>query len=110
MVKPRKGSAQIVRTRPLVVKLGGSLIDSLPNLVPVLCRSPRPVLVVPGGGTFADSIRRLDLRDETTSHWMAVAAMDQYGLLIASQGIPATDQLQAPEESTVLLPYRCVRW
>jgi aspartokinase-like uncharacterized kinase len=47
-----------------------------------------PLVVVPGGGPFADAVRdqsaRLVLSDEA-SHWMAVIAMDQYAHLIASR-------------------------
>ena len=109
MRKSHQVPANKNRVWPIVVKLGGSLITSLPELIPVVCRSPRAALIVPGGGIFAESVRGLDLRDETAAHWMAVAAMDQYGWLIASKGIPETDVLRVPETPKVLLPYRCMR-
>lgn len=46
----------------------------------------RPVLVVPGGGPFADAVRaidaQLDLGDEL-AHALALRAMDQLGVLLA---------------------------
>jgi probable H4MPT-linked C1 transfer pathway protein len=46
------------------------------------------VVIVPGGGPFADAVREADRRlalPPTTSHWMAVQAMDQYAELLVSQ-------------------------
>ena len=62
----------------------GTLIDS------VACwRGGDRVLVVPGGGAFADLVRaehrRLRLT-ESAAHRMAILAMDQYGLLLADLG------------------------
>jgi aspartokinase-like uncharacterized kinase len=76
-----------------VLKIGGSLL-AFPEqfratiaAIDLVARS-RLVLVVPGGGPFADVVRefgrRLQLPDDTT-HWMAVLAMDQYAHLLASQ-------------------------
>ena len=43
----------------LVVKLGGSLYEQVPELVPVFQQSPRPLFIVPGGGRFADAVREI---------------------------------------------------
>lgn len=94
--------------KPLVVKIGGSLYDSTPLLVPVLSASPRPLLIVPGGGPFANAVRQADLDDET-AHWEAIAAMDRYGKYIASFGLPVTEQMGLPLKTTVFLPLRCIR-
>jgi len=67
---------------PLVVKIGGSLFD-LPDLGARLAcwleRNARgAVLLVPGGGPFAEAVRNLDRRhglDAETAHWLAVHAM-----------------------------------
>jgi len=96
------------RSAPLVVKLGGSLHDRVREIVPVLCRSERPLLVVPGGGSFADAVRQVRV-DEDAAHWMAIAAMDQYGWFIASHGMRTTDILSVPEKTMVFLPYTCMR-
>ena len=44
------------------------------------------LVVVPGGGSFADEVRRADRRfvlGDSAAHWMAILAMDQYGHLLA---------------------------
>lgn len=89
----------------MVVKVGGSLIDHLPDLMPVLKGHTAPLLLVPGGGPFAELARRLSPPGEE-AHWMAVAGMEMYGWYIASFGVPASGRLVAPERTTVLLPYR----
>jgi 5-(aminomethyl)-3-furanmethanol phosphate kinase len=94
---------------PIVVKVGGSLISRIPELVPVLQQSQRPLFIVPGGGLFADSVRSLGVSDNTAAHWMAVAAMDQYGWFLASHGLGTTDALMVPERSIVFLPYTYLR-
>jgi len=77
----------------LVCKIGGSLgkLEVLRPLLKTLeaLRAEHRLLVVPGGGSFADLVRieatafRLG---ETASHWMAILAMDQYGYLLAELG------------------------
>jgi aspartokinase-like uncharacterized kinase len=89
---------------PLVVKVGGSLFRKLPDLAAVFRTSTRPLVIVPGGGMFADTVRRMPL-DDDSAHWMAVAAMDQYGWCIVSQGLGGTTLLQVPERPLVFLPY-----
>jgi aspartokinase-like uncharacterized kinase len=94
--------------RPLVVKVGGGLLRAhgLEGLrracaeVSDLARR-RPVLVVPGGGPFADAVRAIDaevgLGDEL-AHALALRAMDQLGVLLASL-LPTAEpltQLLAP--------------
>ena len=71
-----------------VVKVGGSLGRGacLPELGARLARLGRRLLVVPGGGAFADVVREYDARfglRPSSAHWMAVLAMDQYGHLLA---------------------------
>jgi aspartokinase-like uncharacterized kinase len=94
--------------RPLVVKFGGSLLDCAPFLVSLLVDAPRPILVVPGGGPFADVVRSLDPAPDA-AHWMACAAMEQLGLHLAGLGLPAIQALQVPNTPSVLLPYRLLR-
>lgn len=95
-------------TTPIVVKLGGSLFDRTDAVIDTIRSSGRPVLIVPGGGRFADRVRRLNLSD-TAAHWMAIAAMEQYGWYIVSHSVPATAELAVPLETTVLLPYCALR-
>jgi aspartokinase-like uncharacterized kinase len=93
---------------PLVVKLGGSLYARVPGIVPVFLAAERPLLIVPGGGPFANTVREVRMNDDA-AHWMAIAAMEQYGWYAASHGLPVTDVLAVPDRPTVLLPYRCLR-
>jgi hypothetical protein len=74
-----------------VLKIGGSLSRhaSLTFLCKEISRlgAHHRLLVVPGGGEFADQVRdacrRYDLK-ETAAHCMALLAMDQYGYLLNS--------------------------
>jgi len=68
--------------RPLVLKLGGSLAESgrLRAALALVKRARRPVVVVPGGGPFADAVREMQaaLRfSDEIAHDMALLAMHQ---------------------------------
>ena len=93
---------------PCVLKIGGSLTDRFSRLIPALLESGRPLLIVPGGGPFADDVRRL-LIDDDASHWMAIAAMEQVGWWISSFGVEPTDRIGIPKHASVLLPYAELR-
>lgn len=96
-------------TRGLVVKMGGSLMDAAEEMMEVLAASPQPVLIVPGGGVFANDVRSLPV-DGTAAHWMAIAAMDQYGWYLSTRGITVTSSCALPETgATILLPYKILR-
>jgi aspartokinase-like uncharacterized kinase len=73
----------------IVVKIGGSLSrgDGLESLCREIGRlgTMYSILAVPGGGEFADQVRRSYRQynlGETAAHRMALLAMDQYGHLI----------------------------
>jgi len=74
-----------------VLKVGGSLLnypDKLKKLCTEISRLSRDfkLLVIPGGGSFADLVRRYYVKyrlSEDTSHWMAILAMDTYGFLLS---------------------------
>ena len=104
----QSGETIIDPRAPLVVKLGGSLHHQIPEIVPLLCQSERPLLVVPGGGLFADAVRQERVADDA-AHWMAIAAMEQYAWVIASRGMRITDILAVPETTAVFLPYISMR-
>jgi aspartokinase-like uncharacterized kinase len=60
---------------------------SLETVLNVLADVARdePLLIIPGGGPFADAVRDQDARLTLTAdaaHWMAVLGMDQYAHLI----------------------------
>jgi aspartokinase-like uncharacterized kinase len=74
-----------------VVKVGGSL-SLYPEKLKTLClkiseiSKEQKMIVVPGGGEFADVVRSLDKNFHlscSTSHWMAILGMDQYGMLLS---------------------------
>jgi aspartokinase-like uncharacterized kinase len=97
-----------------VVKLGGSLADSetLPHWLSAL--SQTAAVIVPGGGPFADEVRKAQARwgfDDQTAHDMAILAMRQYGLMLAGLGglrtATSLDELAAgirQGQATVWLP------
>lgn len=70
----------------LVVKVGGSLYDH-PKLKPGLqawlaARREAHILIVPGGGDFAEAVRRLDTvhgLGEEAAHTLALTALDAAG-------------------------------
>lgn len=91
-----------------VVKLGGSLANHAGEIIPVLRTARRPLLIVPGGGAFADAVRQSGAGGDA-AHWMACAAMDQYGWMLAARGIKTTPRLARPAGPRILLPYCALR-
>ena len=76
--------------RPItVVKLGGSHARSanLTGRLRVIAADAGKIVVVPGGGPFADAVRELQpvMRfGDAAAHDMALLAMAQYGIALAS--------------------------
>ncbi len=76
----------------VVIKVGGSLAEDSVSLIALceelgaLAKSYR-MLVVPGGGKFADVVRdfhrNFDLSD-AVAHKMAILSMDQFGLFLSN--------------------------
>jgi len=76
---------------PAVIKIGGGLLG-VPGALEAVCAAVgamgrrEAIVVVPGGGPFADAVREFD-RDARlsadTAHWMAILAMDQYAYVLA---------------------------
>jgi 5-(aminomethyl)-3-furanmethanol phosphate kinase len=76
-----------------VVKVGGGLArESGDGALRALCAQiaetgvRHRLLVVPGGGEFADTVRAHDRRfglRPHTAHWMAILAMDQFGWVLS---------------------------
>jgi dihydroneopterin aldolase len=78
--------------RPAVVKVGGSFArySRLGDLVRALEMGRGRVVIVPGGGPFADIVRREQLKigyDDSSAHRMALLAMAQFGLALASRSL-----------------------
>lgn len=70
-----------------VVKLGGSLYEShyLPRWLQRLATYEGQIVIVPGGGPFADQVRHAQNRWRITdacAHAMALLAMEQFGRLL----------------------------
>jgi aspartokinase-like uncharacterized kinase len=108
------------------VKLGGGLLAhpdafaaALETIAAAARRGREALLVVPGGGPFADAVREADRRlglSSDAAHWMAVLAMDQYAHLIASrldgaQLVTACSGIECAGVGhvRVLAPYRWLR-
>jgi aspartokinase-like uncharacterized kinase len=77
-----------VEARPVVVKLGGSVVRSpeLPSWLDVIAASPQPIIVVPGGGALADEVRACQSHlgfGDASAHRMALLAMDQLAWAVA---------------------------
>ena len=80
----------------------------------------RRLVVVPGGGPFADAVRDADRRfglSDDAAHWMAVLAMDQYAHVLAGR-LPNAALVAGPDEARaalaagacpVLAPYAWLR-
>jgi 5-(aminomethyl)-3-furanmethanol phosphate kinase len=72
-----------------VLKLGGSLAGTrhLPAWVAAAAACAGGVVIAPGGGAFADAVRRSQPKlgfDDRAAHRMALLAMEQYGCALAS--------------------------
>ncbi len=89
-----------------VVKLGGSLLGSpeLEGWLELIHRlGDGKVIIVPGGGVFADAVResqQLSGVDDKTAHELAVMAMDQYGVLMTGLNpkiVTAASELELAE-------------
>ncbi|HEX4600308.1 MAG TPA: hypothetical protein VH116_02850 [Gemmatimonadales bacterium] len=108
-----------------VVKVGGGLLGKAGAFDLVIealtaFRPGRRLVVVPGGGPFADAVRQMFRRvkiGEDAAHWMAVLGMDQYAHALAARA-PGAVLVEQPEEIgpalaagalPVLAPYRWLK-
>ena len=108
-----------------IVKVGGGLLgragalDLVTEALVAFTRQ-RQVLILPGGGPFADAVRTMFRRvkiGEDAAHWMAVLGMDQYAHALASR-IPGAALVEreadiraalAAGRLPVLAPYRWLK-
>ncbi len=70
-----------------IVKLGGSLLGAATLRAALDACAAARALVVPGGGPFADAVRRVQSGfgfDDRAAHGMAILAMEQTALALAS--------------------------
>jgi 5-(aminomethyl)-3-furanmethanol phosphate kinase len=108
-----------------VVKVGGALA-AIPHALDRVCAELTRVsrdhrlLIVPGGGPFADAVREFERRvgmSSDAAHWMAILAMDQYAHVLAGriagavlvEEPGAVRETLAPGRAVVLAPSRWMR-
>lgn len=108
---------------PLVVKIGGSVAETgrLQGILAIAVRAQRPTVIVPGGGPFAEAVRRAQAEigfSDETAHEMAILAMHQTAALmgemepalVAAETIAAMRKSWAAGRVAVWLPARlCAR-
>jgi aspartokinase-like uncharacterized kinase len=89
-----------------VIKLGGSLLGTpeLARWLEIIVKySDGKVVVVPGGGLFANSVReaqQISNASDEVAHQLALMAMDQFGLLLAGMNsdlVTASSELEIAE-------------
>jgi 5-(aminomethyl)-3-furanmethanol phosphate kinase len=108
-----------------VIKIGGGLAE-MPGALDQVCKAVgeaargRKVLVVPGGGPFAEVVRELDRTvglSPNAAHWMAILGMDQYAYALVEK-IPGALLVDEPGvivetlrlgSVVVLAPFRWMR-
>ncbi len=117
-----RGRTAVVHT---VVKVGGGLLgrggafDLVTQALAAFGRGRR-LVIVPGGGPFADAVRQLFRRIKIgadAAHWMAILGMDQYAHALTARIAGATLVEQVPEIAAaldagrlpVVAPYRWLR-
>lgn len=101
----------------MILKLGGSLIEEGWDIIRVLRdyaeMKHRRIIIIPGGGPFAEVVRKCsDALSDDAAHWMAVLAMDQYGLFLANCELPVVENLSEIDgagQFCILLPYQILK-
>jgi len=101
----------------MILKLGGSLLEEGWDIIRVLRdyaeTKHRRIIIIPGGGPFAEVVRKCpDTLSEDAAHWMAVLAMDQYGLFLANGELPVVESLTEIDgagQFCILLPYQILK-
>ena len=104
-----------------VVKLGGShaFAPHLKDWIGAIAAQAGRIVLVPGGGPFADAVRDAQARmgfDDGAAHHMALLAMEQYGCALASgrsefalaESHAAIDRALAAQQVPVWQPTRMV--
>jgi len=100
----------------IVVKLGGSLLGSKELalwLAAIAQSSDGRIVIVPGGGVFADAVRQAQQIagfDDAAAHQLAVLAMDQYARVLVALNpalVAASTELEIAERSW---QHRAIVW
>ncbi|MHC1754890.1 MAG: amino acid kinase [Methanosarcina sp.] len=121
-----------MKSMRVVIKVGGSLISEAPELIDRLVKefgsknagtaqdgqtSERvsfSILIVPGGGIFADTVRRADEKfglGDDAAHWMAVLGMEQYACYLQdkSNATGTSSITELPSGVSILFPYMLLK-
>jgi 5-(aminomethyl)-3-furanmethanol phosphate kinase len=99
-----------------VVKVGGSLLGSpeLERWLGLFAKfSDGNIVIVPGGGVFADAVRnaqKVSKISEACAHKLAVLAMDQFGLLLANMNPDLAVARTEMEIDERTWQHRCIVW
>lgn len=99
-----------------VIKIGGSLLGSpeLERWLALFAKfSDGQIIIVPGGGVFADAVRdaqKLSRISDACAHRLAVLAMDQYGLLLAEMNPDLAIARTEMEIDERTWQHRCIIW
>ena len=105
-----------------VIKLGGSLLssESLKEWLSIIVEfGAGKLLIVPGGGIFADKVRDAQQKwefDDKAAHQMALLAMEQYAYLLQSYApdLSLSDSIEEIEKAIslnqvpVCLPFKMI--
>jgi 5-(aminomethyl)-3-furanmethanol phosphate kinase len=123
---------KVRKTMRVVVKIGGSLIKDSPELVNRLVKEfgsgspkiadegkttedlPFSILIVPGGGAFANTVRETDEKfslGADAAHWMAILGMEQYACYLQDKTCAMIVESIAdlPQGVSILFPYRLLK-
>ena len=99
-----------------VVKVGGSLLGwpELERWLGLFAKfSDGNIIIVPGGGVFADAVRhaqKVSKISEECAHKLAVLAMDQFGLLLANMNPDLAVAKTEMEIDERTWQHRCIIW
>lgn len=99
-----------------VVKVGGSLLGSpeLEKWLGLFAKfSDGNIIIVPGGGVFADAVRdaqKVSKISDKCAHKLAVLAMDQFGLLLANMNADLAIARTEMEVDERIWQHRCIVW
>lgn len=111
LMKKKKGKKTV-----WVVKVGGSLLGSeeLERWLGLFAKfSDGNIIIVPGGGVFADAVRdaqKVSKISEACAHKLAVLAMDQFGLLLANMNPDLAVARTEMEIDERTWQHRCTVW
>lgn len=104
--QPTVSEAGQLRSPKIILKIGGSLLDSetLTTWLKLVAQfGDGQVIIVPGGAVFADAVREAQQAtniSDAVAHRLALLAMDQYGLLmqgLVPELVTASSELEMAE-------------